>query len=316
VHIPVNLFRDLDQFPEQFRHGAVSIGNFDGVHLGHARIVERLLAMADKIGGPAVVFTFDPHPARLLRPDLAPAPLGWTDRKVHLLAELGVDAVVIFPTDREFLELEARRFFQRIVRGRLAARAMVEGPDFFFGHNRTGNVEVLRRFCDEAEIELQVVEPVQVDGLNVSSSRIRSLIAEGCIDRAGSMLGRPYRVRGKVVRGASRGRTLGFPTANVGQIDTLLPSEGIYAGMARVENTSWPAAINVGPNPTFGEASLKFEVFMIGYQGDLYDRAIEVDLLVRLRDIRRFESVEQLTAQVDRDVTATVEVCKQLQPQT
>jgi riboflavin kinase / FMN adenylyltransferase len=253
----VKLLHTLADLPESLRGGAVAIGNFDGVHLGHARLVERLRAMARRVGGPAVAFTFDPPPARLLRPEAAPEPLIWTDRKVELLAEMGVDATLIYPTDRALLELEPRQFFDRIVRQQLQAAAMVEGPNFFFGHNRSGNVEVLRKFCGECQMPFEVPEPVEFAGQVVSSSRIRNLVLEGRLDEAGTLLGRPYRIRGMVVRGAGRGAQLGYPTANVADVDTLLPGEGIYAARARVDDVWHPAAVSLGPNPTFGEGGLK-----------------------------------------------------------
>jgi riboflavin kinase / FMN adenylyltransferase len=304
----VKLLRSLDDFPETLRGGAVSIGNFDGVHLGHARLVERLRAMATLVGGPAVVFTFDPPPVRLLRPEAAPEPLVWVDRKIELLGELGVDAMVVYPTTPEFLELEARPFFERIVRDRLGARAMVEGPNFFFGHHRSGNVEVLREFCAEAEMPFEVVEPVEVSGQIVSSSRIRGLVSAGRLDDARQMLGRPYRVHGTVVRGAGRGRQLGYPTANVGQIDTLLPGEGVYAARACAENIWYPAAVSLGPNTTFNEGGLKVEAYLIGFEGSIYQQPIEVDFLVRLREIMRFASVDALVAQMAVDVNKTLEI--------
>ncbi len=289
----------------------MSIGNFDGVHLGHARLAERLTAMARQIDGPAVVLTFDSSPSRILHPEQAPARLGWTERKAQLLTSLGVDAVVAYPTDRALLQLEAREFFDRIIRGRLQARAMVEGPNFFFGHNRSGTVDLLRQFCDEAAMRLEVVEPVQIEGQIVSSSRVRSAIDSGAVDRAAQMLGRAYRLRGTVIRGAGRGAKLGYPTANVGQILTLLPGEGIYACRARVKDTWWPAAVNVGPNPTFDEGTLKVEAYLLGFQGDIYDQSIELDFFARLRDIERFDSVDQLTQQMDRDIEATRQVVQQ-----
>jgi riboflavin kinase / FMN adenylyltransferase len=298
----------LDGFPESLRSGAVAIGNFDGVHLGHARLVERLRAMAGRVGGPAVVFTFDPPPARVLRPKAAPEPLLWIERKIELLTELGVDAAVIYPTDRGFLDLEARQFFDHIVRQRLGAAAMVEGPNFFFGHNRSGNVEVLREFCAEASLPFEVAEPVEVAGQIVSSSRIRSLVSAGQLAEAATMLGRPYRIRGIVVRGAGRGAQLGYPTANLGQIGTLLPGEGIYAARARADNVWYPAAVSLGPNPTFREGGLKVEAHLIGFHGMVYGQLIEVDFLTRLRDIEQFASVAALVDQMARDVTQTVEI--------
>ena len=324
----MNILLALDDFPDSLRGGAVAIGNFDGVHLGHARLVERLRAMAERTGGPAVVFTFDPSPTRVLRPEAAPEPLLWLDRKLEILTELGADAVLVYPTDKTLLEMEARPFFDHIVRNRLAARAMVEGPNFFFGRRRSGNVEVLRQFCDEAAIPFEVVEPVEIGGQIVSSSRVRSSVMAGQIDEARAMLGRPYRIRGVVVRGAGRGATIGFPTANVGQIDTLLPGEGIYAARARVGTRGqccvksdspliadakigtvpWrQAAISLGPNPTFDEGQLKVEVHIIGFHDEIYGRPIEVDFLARLRDIRRFDSVDALLAQMARDVERAAE---------
>jgi riboflavin kinase / FMN adenylyltransferase len=304
----MKLLRSLDDFPEALRGGAVAIGNFDGVHLGHAQLVERLRAMAQSIGGPAVVFTFDPPPTRILRPDAAPEPLVWMERKIELLAELGVDAVVVYPTTKALLELEAREFFDRVVCDRLGARAMVEGPNFFFGHNRSGNVDALRQFCADANMPFEVAEPVELSGQIVSSSRIRGLIAACRTDEARQMLGRPHRIRGIVVRGAGRGAQLGYPTANVDQIDTLLPGEGIYAARACAENVWHPAAVSLGPNPTFGEAGLKVEAYLIGFQGIIYQQPIEVDFLAWLREIKRFASVDALVAQMARDAACTVEL--------
>ena len=300
--------RNLDAIPETLRGGAVAIGNFDGVHLGHARLIERLHAMAQHVAGPAVVFTFDPPPARILHPEAAPEPLIWMDRKIEILTELGVDATVIYPTNKAFLALEARAFFDHVVHEQLEAKAMVEGPNFFFGHNRTGNVEVLHAFCAEANMPFEVAAPVEAAGQIVSSSRIRALVAAGQLDEARLMLGRPYRIRGLVVRGAGRGRQIGYPTANVGQIDTLMPGAGIYAARACVENVWHPAAVNLGPNPTFDEEGLKVEAYLIGFEGDIYDQPIEIDFLARLREIKRFASVAALVDQMAKDVVQTLEI--------
>jgi riboflavin kinase/FMN adenylyltransferase len=304
----VILLHHLNDFSDALRGGAVAIGNFDGVHLGHARLVERLRKMAERVQGPAIVFTFDPPPTRILRPEAAPEPLIWIERKAEVLAELGVDAMLVYPTDRALLDLDARTFFEHIVCERLGAKAMVEGPNFFFGHNRSGTVEVLRQYCAEAHMPFEVAEPVQMQGEIVSSSRIRNLILAGQVEQANAMLGRPYRIHGVVVRGAQRGATLGYPTANVGQTDTLLPVEGIYAARAFAAGQWYPAAVNLGPNPTFGEGSLKIEAYLVGFQGSIYDQPIAVDFLAHLRDIKRFDSVDALLAQMAKDVARTVEI--------
>jgi len=308
----MKLLRDLQNLPESVRRGAIAIGNFDGVHLGHARIVERLLASARQVGGPAVVFTFDPHPVRLLRPDRAPPPLTWTDRKAELLAELGVDTTIAYPTDEALLQRSPEQFFDQIVRDTLEARAMVEGPNFFFGHNRAGTIDVLGQLCQGAGMPLEVVQPVVIDGSAVSSSRVRQLIAGGRIDDANCLLTHPYRIRGMVRHGAARGVRMGFPTANLDAVDTLLPGPGVYAGRSKVEGGTWPAAISVGPNPTFGEDALKLEVHLVGFHDSLYGQPLEVDFLARLRDIVQFNGVEELKAQLTRDVAAARDVVRKV----
>ena len=187
---------------------------------------------------------------------------------------------------------------------------MVEGPNFFFGHNRAGTLEVLKGFCAESDVRLEVAEPVEVDGQVVSSSKIRALIIQGRMAEARQMLGRPYRIRGLVVRGAGRGAKLGFPTANITQIDTLLPPDGIYAGRAWVDQAAYAAAISLGSNPTFDESALKVEVFLLDFQGDLYDRTLQIDFFARLRETTRFDSVQALIDQMTIDAAAARSIAK------
>jgi riboflavin kinase / FMN adenylyltransferase len=298
----MHIIRRLDALPAAARGGAVSIGNFDGVHRGHIEIVRRLLERAADVSGPAIVFTFDPHPVRLLRPEQSPPPLTWTERKAELLAAHGVDWIVAYPTDEALLQLSAAEFFQRIVRGALDARALVEGPNFFFGHNREGTIARLGEMAAATGITLDVVPPVEIDGGLVSSSRVRQLIREGNVEQAKKLLAAPYRIRGMVTHGAGRGAKIGFPTANLGAIDTLLPAQGVYAGRAWVGSASFPAAINLGPSPTFGDTSVRIEAHLIGHNEPLYGQPLEIDFLARLRDIRPFESPQALAEQLARDV--------------
>jgi riboflavin kinase/FMN adenylyltransferase len=313
----MHIIRHLDALPAAARRGAVSIGNFDGVHLGHVAIVRRLLQRAAEVDGAAIVFTFDPHPVRILRPEQCPPPLTWTERKAELLAAQGVDWIVAYPTDEALLQLSAAQFFDHIVRGTLAARALVEGPNFFFGHNREGTIDRLRELTAAADISLDVVPPIVIDGAIVSSSRVRDLIRSGNVEQANKLLSAPYRIRGMVTHGAGRGATIGFPTANLEAIDTLLPAQGVYAGRAWVGDTSWPAAINLGPSPTFGDSSVRVEAHLIGLDEPLYGQPLEVDFLARLRDIRPFESPESLARQLTRDVDEVKRIAaKHTQPPT
>ncbi len=304
----MKLIRKLADFPDQLRGGALTIGNFDGVHLGHKVIIDQLKQFAVAKNAPLIVFTFDPHPVRILRPDQTPPPLTWTDRKADLLADLGVDAVVAYPTDRQLLQLSARDFFQQIVVDQIGASAMVEGPNFYFGKGREGNTDVLESLCNENGISLKIME-ARIEGPDlISSSRIRNLISEGDVDQASSMLTQPYRIRGMVTHGAGRGSKIGFPTANLDAIDTLVPGKGVYAGRSWVDGRAHWSAIHIGPNPTFGDQLLKVESHLLDYDGSLYGQAIEVDFLSRLRDIQAFDSADQLQSQLKIDVESTREV--------
>ena len=286
----------------------MAIGNFDGVHRGHLRIVERLLERAQELDGPALVFTFDPHPVRILRPDQCPPPLTWTARKAQLLAQHGVDTIVAYPTDEQLLELTAAEFFDQVLCGQLNARAIIEGPNFYFGHNREGNVQLLRQLTGEAGISFDVVEPLSMGGQLVSSSLIRQLIAQGDVAQAAEMLSAPYRIRGMVTHGVGRGGKLGFPTANLEAIDTLLPHEGVYAGRAWVDSRPFPAAINLGPNPTFGEGHLKVEVHLIDLDEAIYGQPVEVEFHRRLRDVVAFDDESSLVNQLQCDILQVREI--------
>jgi len=298
------LIESLDAIDERARGGAVSIGNFDGVHLGHAAIVKALVESSRRLGGPAVVFTFHPHPLAVVAADRAPTPLMWPARKAALLAELGVDSVVMCPADRDLLALEPERFFRAVLVEKLQARGVVEGPNFRFGKNRSGDRETLERLCRDHQMELVICSPVQDAGGIVSSSRIREWIAHGEIAKANDRMVAPYRICGRVVRGAGRGRSLGFPTANLTSIPVLVPAVGVYAGRAWVGGDMFPAAIHIGPNPTFGEHERKVEVHLIDVEEELEGAEIEVEFIRRLRGVQSFASAEELCRQLEQDVAA------------
>jgi riboflavin kinase/FMN adenylyltransferase len=305
-------FDDGTPVPESYRGGFLAVGNFDGVHLGHARLIARLRANADAADAPAIALTFDPHPVALLRPDRAPAPLVWTDRKVELLREAGATEVGVFRTGPWLLGLTAREFFDRVVVGRFAARGMVEGPNFAFGRDRGGDSALLAAWCAEAGLDFQVIEPSVVDGQLVSSSRVRRALAEGRADEAARLLGRPYRLRGVVAHGAARGAGLGFPTANLEAIETLIPADGVYATLAYLDGqgSPIPSATHIGPNATFGDQERKVETHLIGFNGDLYGRTLEVAVLGRLRESRKFAGLDDLLGQIRADVDQARAACR------
>jgi riboflavin kinase/FMN adenylyltransferase len=290
------------EFPEECRRGALTIGNFDGVHRGHAALLGLLREEARRESGAAVALTFDPHPVCLLHPERCPPALTTPADRAEWIQACGADQVLMLRIDGGMLRLTAAEFFEQIVRAKLDPRAMVEGGNFGFGRNREGNIGTLAGLCAQAGIRFATALPVVWDGQAISSSRVRAALRLGAVAEAASLLGRPYRLHGVVGRGQRRGQMLGFPTANLEQIPNLIPGDGVYAARVQVEGESWPGAANIGPNPTFGEEARKVEVHLIGFQGDLYDQRLSVDFLDRLRETRKFKSADDLAAQLRVDV--------------
>lgn len=291
--------------------GVVSIGNFDGVHLGHAALLAKTRALADQVGGPSIAVILDPHPAAILRPDRMPPKLTWIERRGELMSRHGVDALIVCETTREFLNLTAKEFFDLLVVGQLDAEGMVEGPNFFFGRDRGGDVNVLAELCGRHGIELQIVEPTEVGSEMISSTRIRGLLRAGLVEDAAELLGTNYRLRGAVTSGAKRGREIGFPTANLSDIDVVVPAVGVYAGVVHVGGEQHCAAVHLGPNPTFDDdQQVKVEIHLIDFDRDLYGQTLTVDFVARVRDIARFDSPEDLVAQLNRDIASVRSVLR------
>ncbi len=294
--------------PLEFTGGAVTVGNFDGVHLGHRTLVAAVRKLADKLGGPAVAVTFDPPPHQVLHPGPIRPPLTTLTERAELLHAAGVDHVVILRTSPALLALSAEAFFEDVIARQLGAKGIVEGYDFRFGHNRAGTNATLRALCAAAGLTCEEISQVMFRDEPVSSSRVRAAIVSGDVSRAAELLARPYRITGTVVTGAMRGRTIGFPTANLGDVPTVLPGNGVYAVRAAVEGRIYSAAANVGPNPTFGEDARKIEVHLLGFTGDIYGKAMTVEFVARLRDTRPFSGVNELVEQLQRDIAATKQV--------
>ena len=288
--------------PDACRGGVLTFGNFDGVHRGHQALVAESARQARALSASAVAVTFDPHPLQLLRPDAFKPLLTTIEHRAELLHAAGADHVLILQTTLAVLQLSARDFFARVIQHSLQARALVEGYNFAFGKGREGSTEVLRQFCTDAHLPLTLVSPQEVLGKPASSSRVRGEILAGRLDVVQALLGRPYRIAGTVVAGQHRGARLGFPTANLGEVRTLVPGNGVYAVRALHHGKMWPGAANVGPNPTFGEDARKVEVHLIGFAGDLYGQGLAVDFVAKIRDVRTFANVDELVAQVREDV--------------
>jgi len=299
---------ELDTSPqkrERLSGGSVSIGNFDGVHWGHRDLLARTVAAARRIGGPALAVILDPHPATVLRPHSAPARLTTVDRRAELMGPLGIDFLVVCPATREFLHRTADEFFEFLILDRLSARAMVEGPNFFFGRDRGGDLNRLAKLCRQSDVALEIVQPRVEDERMISSSRIREAIAAGELQAAAAMLGTPYQLSGWVGAGEGRGRRIGFPTANLCRTETLVPGDGVYAATATLDEDepSCLAAVHIGPNPTFSEdRETKVEVHLLDYAGDLYDRRLSVQFREKIRDVQTFDGPDELVEQLRQDV--------------
>lgn len=283
----------------------VTIGNFDGVHLGH----QHLLAEARAAGSPVVAVTFDPHPAEVFAPDRAPKRLTTLGRRIELLKHHGADEVRVLAFDREMASLSAPDFIRRVLIDQLQASAVVVGENFRFGAKAAGDVGLMHAELERVGCAVRGVplaEAGELDGRPFCSTLVRELVEAGQVAQAGRVLGRPHEVEGTVRRGDGRGRDLGFPTANVPTDDRVsVPADGVYAGFVRLDGLAHPAAISVGTNPTFGANSRRVESYVLDTSTiDLYDQVIRVEFVDHLRPMERFDTVEALVAQMHEDVSA------------
>ncbi len=305
----MRVIHDLPPGEAAFELTVVTIGNFDGVHLGHQAILGRVRRRAREMGGQAIAVTFEPHPLKLLRPEMDLPLLTTLAQKLELLAGCGLDVVVVLPFTREFASLPARDFVGQYFCERLRAREVVIGHDYCFGRGREGNADLLREMGQVSGFTVQVVWAVESDAAVVSSSLIRAMVRLGKVAEARRLLGRPYAVVGQVVRGKGRGgKLLGVPTANIRPRNELLPASGIYAVRVRRGAEILPGVANIGTCPTFDGCAASLEVHLLEFAGDLYGEDLGVDFVARLREERRFPSVADLAAQIHADIAAARQI--------
>jgi riboflavin kinase/FMN adenylyltransferase len=303
------VFHDLPPGAASFSRTVVTIGNFDGVHLGHRAILARVRQRAQELEAQSVAVTFDPHPLKVLRPEASLPLLTTPEQKISLMTASGLDAVVVLPFTREFAALPAREFVQRYFLERLKVREVVVGHDYCFGRGREGNIDLLKEMGQQHGFTVQVVWAVETDGAVVSSSLIRAMLRLGKVEEASRLLGRPYGVAGRVVAGKGRGaKLLGIPTANIRPENELLPATGIYAVRVRRGEEILPGAANIGTAPTFENGEFTLEVHLLDFSGDVYGEELGVEFVARLREERRFPSIEALAAQIRADIAAAREV--------
>ena len=295
---------------ESLWSGAVTVGNFDGVHRGHRELLRTARRWADQLAGPCLAVTFDPPPVILLNPSAWKPPLVTLADRVRLLHEAGADHVAILKSDAGLLSLSPEAFFEDVLQRFLGAKAVVEGYNFCFGRARAGDTKLLAQLCQNAGLHFEEVQPLLHDGEAISSSRVRQELQRGNLELVQALLSRNHEIIGTVVTGAQRGRTIGFPTANLGPVATLIPGDGVYAVWATVRGQRFPAAANVGPAPTFGEQARKVEVHLLDFYGDLYDQELRVEFVRKLRETKPFSGIEQLTAQLQQDIQQARQLLK------
>ncbi len=298
----MRLFHGTDNAEIQ-RPTVLTLGVFDGLHLGHQLIMRTVVERARAVDAVPTVITFDPHPRAVLHPDSAPPLLQTFDQKTEAFGVLGIEQTIVVRFTKEFSAISAGDFLRDVVKERLHAQEVFLGKGFAFGHDREGNIELLKRLGGELGFVAGEVPEVSLRGRRVSSSKIRELLARGQVNLARRMLGRPYGVEGRVERGAERGHKLGFPTANLHPQNRVIPRNGVYVSGTLVDGQWRRSVTNIGLRPTFGEATEpSVETFVMNWEGDLYGDVVRVRFLYRLRDERKFSSIEQLKTQISCDV--------------
>jgi len=304
----MHIYRTIEDIPARFAHAVVTVGNFDGVHLGHRAIFKKISQAAAERGGVSVVVTFAPHPLKVLAPERDFRLITTYAQKEQLIAESGIDVLVIVPFSREFSSISAENFVRDILVGRIGMECFVIGFDYVFGRKREGNVDLLRRLGGELGFSVEVLEQVGNSETGFSSSMVRELISAGDVSGIVPLLGRYFSVGGEVVHGFHRGKQLGFPTANIEVEEELLPKPGVYA--VKVEGDGWvcDGACNIGNNPTFYGSSETVEVHLLDFDADLYGCTLRVYFVERIRDDREFPDIFLLQEAIRNDVSRCREI--------
>ena len=305
----MEVIHGIDKIDRKFRNPAITIGNFDGVHIGHLSLFRRVKELAEAMEGESIIITFYPHPIKVLTPSNGPPLITSHEQKMRLIEEAGIDVFLVIEFTREFANMSAHEFVHEIIHSKIGARAVVVGPDYRFGHKREGDIPTLTRMGKELNFEVYVVPDISINGVEVSSSTIREFVTAGELRRAREMLGRDYQIAGQVIRGRDRGgRLLGFPTANLQLIDELTPKPGVYATEVLIEGQLYDGATNIGYSPTFENGAFSVETHVLDFSGDIYGKIIQVRFIERLRDEKTFSGPEELSQQIQKDVDRAREI--------
>ncbi len=308
----MKVIKSLEKIPGEFRDAFVTIGNFDGVHLGHTPILKKLIVEARRAKRCAVVITFDPHPKKVLHPDIRPFYLLTSlEEKIKLLEGIGIDALILIPFDLNFSKMTAESFVRDVLWDKLHIRKIFVGHDYSFGKSKTGNKVFLIEFGKKLGFDVEIIDAVKFGDGTISSTRVRHLILAGDVKSAARLLGRPYNVSGIVVQGKRRGSILGIPTANIGPEKELIPAQGVYAVICYLAEGSYKGVLNIGFNPTFSDTDLSVEVFLLDFEGDIYGKRVDILFIERIRDEIKFGNPELLVKQIRKDIDDARGILKQ-----
>jgi riboflavin kinase/FMN adenylyltransferase len=298
----MKVVRGVENIKEPLKYTVVAIGNFDGVHIGHQSVFRQAARLAREKNGTAVALTFHPHPIKLLDPERSPRFLTKLSSKTEKIGECGIDLLAIEPFTWKIADLAAEAFIKTILVGRLKARIVIVGSGFSFGQGRKGNVKTLETMGKQLGFSVEIINPIQSEGIPVSSTRIRAFVKKGDIENANRLLGRAYSLSGTVIKGQQRGNKIGFPTANIETGDLLTPACGVYACTVRVEGKMLSGVVNVGNSPTFNRNQLVVEAHIFDFDKQLYGKEIEIGFVRRIRSEKAFPNVDALTSQIKKDI--------------
>ena len=299
------LITDLSKIDKKFSGSIITLGNFDGLHLGHQELIRKIILRAGETGGLSMVVTFRPHPLKILAPEKCPPLISIYEEKIQLLEKLGIDVLVKIPFTLDFSAMEPRDFVKNILVDRLGAKEIFVGYNYRFGKGRKGNILMLRDLGNELGFIVREVEQVSLNGEVISSTRIRQLLINGEVEHAARLLGRPYALCGIVVKGDGRGRGLGFPTANIVSRHSIIPSDGVYAVRLFVRDKYYNGIVNIGMRPTFDAKTMAIEVHIFDFDEDIYGEELTVYFAGKIRDERKFASAEALIDQINADINST-----------
>jgi riboflavin kinase/FMN adenylyltransferase len=309
----MKIFRHIEDQGLSMSGTVATVGNFDGVHLGHQALIRNTVEESKRLGYPSTVLTFEPHPLKILAPERARLLILSYEDKMALLESLGVDIVVAQQFDREFANIAADEFVRRFLVDRLKIKKLWVGRDLRFGQGRKGGTDTLLRLAPGGGFEVGVLDPILLDGIRISSSRIRQLVEEGRVDEVRRMLGRYHFLSGRIVTGHRRGQELGFPTANIASQTEVIPLNGIYATSIQFKNKRWLSVSSVGVNPTFGDGPRTVESFILDFEGDIYGEWVKLSFVQRIREEKKFVTINDLIAQMHEDVKRAKAVFKELE---